>query len=308
MRTTLIWNNGVGGAFLFVMTTVVALMAPPAKGEVSLFFISDKAIDELVRSSPDGTNQVVIPTSCEPDQISYGSDALYYSTRCGNQTMFYRIDNMNPMGALFDSISVDPWAFDVDGSTSYIYVGRNIPIIDPRPISRIDVKKPGEGLSLLLQFPADGLVDVRVDQTAGLFWGRAGNGIFHAGLNGANPELLVAVSSIKSIALDIAAGKLYGLAGALILRSNLDGTAVDTVATLPSNSQSTPISIAVDGSASEIYWTSHTDKVIHVIDFDGNNVRQFDVGALVRKIAVWNDATVPVEETTWGRIKSLYGE
>jgi hypothetical protein len=99
-----------------------------------------------------------------------------------------------------------------------------------------------------------------------IYWS-SGALLFRADFNGSNKEIIFTSTSIHGIAIDHDAEKLYfsarDVAVKSIRRSDLDGSNVET---LIDNLPLTPIDIALDLDAGEIYWSRHNGVLRALID------------------------------------------
>lgn len=117
-----------------------------------------------------------------------------------------------------------------------------------------------------------------VDAARGkLYWGSLDNGgvtnIHQADLNGANPEILIANAAtglgITAMAVDPVDSKMYWVTHDpyLMRRADLDGTNVETIATV---NQTT--GLAIESDARKLYWVEiSTFSTIFRSDLDGEN-------------------------------------
>ena len=141
----------------------------------------------------------------------------------------------------------------------------------------------------LLEGPATTPRDVALDLTSDppkMYWVDAGRAnleegkIQRANLDGSSPEALVTTGLVnpQSIALDVAAGKMYwtdsgtggpnGLQDDKIQRANLDGSNVETLLTYD-NFLRVPRGIALDVAAGKMYWTDIVRDRIRRANLDG---------------------------------------
>ena len=141
----------------------------------------------------------------------------------------------------------------------------------------------------LLEGPATTPRDVALDLTSDppkMYWVDAGRAnleegkIQRANLDGSSPEALVTTGLVnpQSIALDVAAGKMYwtdsgtggpnGLQDDKIQRANLDGSNVETLLTYD-NFLRVPRGIALDVAGGKMYWTDIVRDRIRRANLDG---------------------------------------
>ena len=99
-----------------------------------------------------------------------------------------------------------------------------------------------------------------------IYWISSFSGIQRSSLDGSNVETPISrQDDAGSIAIDMAAGKIYW-AGGTIQRSSLDGSNVETLVTGVRRP-----SIALDTAAGKIYWGGGYGKIIRA-DLDGTNI------------------------------------
>lgn len=131
--------------------------------------------------------------------------------------------------------------------------------------------------------------DIDVDLVAGKIYWHNFSEIKRADLSGANVQTLIGgLPGGGKVALDVAGGKVYwsvvNTNPRRIDRANLDGSNVETVATVAS-----PHSIdglAVDGVNGKLYWTSFTLAKIQQTNLDGTGPVDITTGISVGDIAV----------------------
>jgi low density lipoprotein receptor-related protein 5/6 len=83
-------------------------------------------------------------------------------------------------------------------------------------------------------------------------------------------DLDLLLSPMYDIALDLEAGKLYWVFGRkLIQRANLDGSAIETLVSLPHGSQ--VYGLALDVWAGKMYWTNQETNTIQRANLDGTS-------------------------------------
>ena len=121
-----------------------------------------------------------------------------------------------------------------------------------------------------------------------------GESIWRADLDGANAEPLLAGIGVSrdlgDLDLDLVNRKMYWTkpASHMILRANLDGTAVDTLATF--SSMSSPDGIALDAAGLKMYWTdsstSPSDAGIFWANLDGTGMQVLVTGVAPTGIAL----------------------
>jgi len=110
-----------------------------------------------------------------------------------------------------------------------------------------------------------------------LYWGE-GNSIKKANTDGTNVQTLhTGTGSIGGLALDLTNNKLYfakfGVSNVPIMRCNLDGTGLETIATSPiSNGRTYTLSIST--TLNKIYWTEQSGANNYVMrcNLDGSNI------------------------------------
>ena len=129
----------------------------------------------------------------------------------------------------------------------------------------------------------NGPIDVALDLEAGkLYWSDAGpdRGIFKANLDGGGPiETIIAAGGglqTRAFALDSQGGEIYWISvdgsptGYIIKRTNLDGTGL--VEDLILAGSAAPIDIALDTTASKMYWTNNNTGTVQRANLDGTSL------------------------------------
>ena len=122
-----------------------------------------------------------------------------------------------------------------------------------------------------------------------IYWTEAGERICRANLNGAKIETLATdLGTLGGIT--VAGGKLYWTEEASknsgkVQRSNLDGTNVQTLASL----RSIPLGIAADPSGRKLYWTNAAGRIQRA-NLNGKSIK-----TLVRKLGTPTDIVLGIE-------------
>lgn len=135
--------------------------------------------------------------------------------------------------------------------------------------------------------------DVQDIITSGLEWPRsvaadAGSGKLYFGdqvtyllrranLDGSNPQTLRSTAFHAGLAIDALHGKIYWSTSdadvkGKILRSNLDGTGLETVIS-SSDPEFKPAGVAVDPVGGRVYWTDYVVDVIRRANLDGSDMQ-----------------------------------
>jgi len=127
-----------------------------------------------------------------------------------------------------------------------------------------------------------GLVSVPASAStvAHVYWSDFGpppQPIRRANLDGSNVEE-IAPTNATSLAIDLVSEKLYWTSGGSILRSNFDGTNIETVLSAAWNGASSVL--ALDTVAGKMYWTDSLDDNIRRANLDGSNVVEVLAGTI----------------------------
>ncbi len=132
-----------------------------------------------------------------------------------------------------------------------------------------------------LEFP----FGIRVDPAGGkMYWGdQLANSLSRANLDGSNVELMRSTPFHWGVAVDHAGDKVYwstsqSMFKGQILRSNLDGTNLETVVT-SLDSEFKPANIALDVAAGKIYWTDYVVDVVRRANLDGTDIQDLYIAA-----------------------------
>lgn len=122
--------------------------------------------------------------------------------------------------------------------------------------------------------------------------GGSGIGVFRVSLDGSNQETLigsgVGISEPRGVALDLANGKMYfsDTEGGNVLRANLDGSAMETVA-----DGVRPRGVYVDTFNDKVYWADSGSQTIERSNLDGTNrevVVDLSAGSSTPQYVVFN--------------------
>jgi hypothetical protein len=95
----------------------------------------------------------------------------------------------------------------------------------------------------------------------------------------------------------------------MIGRVDVDGSNVEVVKEINLPGSRILYDLSLDIANQEIYWIYMDDRVVHVIDYEGNNLREitWESPQIVEQLAVMNtEDPTPVEENSWGRMKTKY--
>lgn len=112
-----------------------------------------------------------------------------------------------------------------------------------------------------------------------LYWGE-GNSIKKANTDGTNVQILyTGTGTIGGLALDLTNNKLYfnkyGLTNVPLMRCNLDGTGLETIATSPVSRGNT-YTLSISTTLNKIYWTEQTSgsssNYVMRCGLDGSNI------------------------------------
>jgi DNA-binding beta-propeller fold protein YncE len=144
-----------------------------------------------------------------------------------------------------------------------------------------------------LTYPTDSLpAGVAIDPTGNyLYWASGGDAsIGRSSITTALPEVLVSTGLTEpfGLALDVAGGKMYwaDFGASKIQRANLDGTAVEDLAT----SLLGPAGIDLAPQAGKIYWVEMGSRSIRRANLDGSNVED------VMTVVVGSPTGIAVDE------------
>lgn len=123
--------------------------------------------------------------------------------------------------------------------------------------------------------------------TQQLFWGdQTAEVVGRAGINGENPEVIRSTAFHRGIAVDSVNDKLYWSTSISqfkgeILRSNLDGSGLETVVT-SNDARFKPAQMALDLAGGKIYWTDYVVDVVRRSNLDGTNIETLFVAPFNR--------------------------
>ena len=114
-------------------------------------------------------------------------------------------------------------------------------------------------------------LSIALDVAAGKMYWTDDDGIQRADLDGTNIEDVISLpSGAGGIALDIAAGKMYWIGAAGIQRANLDGTG--DIETLINTELSFLSAIVLDITAGKMYWADALNGTIRRANLNGTSV------------------------------------
>src|SRR5262245_40626851 len=134
----------------------------------------------------------------------------------------------------------------------------------------------GTGEETLVTGQGSGLRGIALDLTANKMYWASASTIKRANLDGSGVETLVTgLANATGLALDVAGGKMYrtdDIVGEKIRRANLNGSGVETLVTL--SSANSPRGIALDLTASKMYWADAQTKKIQRANLDGTGVEE----------------------------------
>lgn len=167
-------------------------------------------------------------------------------------------------------------SLDVDPGSGHVYwTDVNVPVIRR---ARLDGTLQEDLVTTGLEFPSAIAVAPGVGGGVGaMFWGdQLSYTLSRANLDGSGATVLRSTAFHRGVAVDEPNGKVYWSTDISkfrgnIVRSNLDGSAVQTVIT-SIEMLFKPNSIALDLAAGKIYWTDYVVDVVRRANLDGTGL------------------------------------
>jgi hypothetical protein len=136
----------------------------------------------------------------------------------------------------------------------------------------------GTGIQNLVTQNVDFPSALRLDLGAGrVYWGDQTRAeLRRANLNGGQRTLITTTPFYRGLALDSGHGKIYWTTTITstegrIVRANLDGTGLETIAAGAPGATFRPAAVALDVAAAKLYWTDNVLGVVRRADLDGQN-------------------------------------
>ena len=210
----------------------------PAVAQSKIYW-TDIEEDRVYRANLDGTNRQTL-----------------FQDAPGHNADLYDLD-IDPLGTLY-------WAGDNDGMLDNYRAVRRANLDGTNP----NVIQIGPLSSTI--FPED----VELDRSSGFLYVATQDGVIRIKTDGSNLEGPFLSRGSSGLALDVPAGKVYWTEYDLdrILRSNLDGTNIETIFDYPAFTENNPIDIEVDREHGWLFWTNPLAHQIVRSDLDGENV------------------------------------
>jgi hypothetical protein len=215
----------------------------------------------IAMSSPAAAQTKIYWTDIEEDRV-YRANL----DGTGRQTLFQDAANHN----------ADLYDLDIDPTGTLYWAGDNDGLLDNmRGVRRANLN--GTNPSVIQTGPLASPAftqDVELDRTSGFLYVATQRGVLRIKADGSSLQGPFSNRGSEGVALDVPDGKVYWTEYDLdrIMRSNLDGTNIETLFTYPQNSENNPVDIEVDRMHGWLFWTNPIAHQIVRSDFNGGNV------------------------------------
>ncbi len=295
-----IWRANLDGT---KADTVIAGLSRPLSLAIdsltSKLYWSDGITRKVRRANLDGTqieDVLALPERLGDIAIDANARKLYW---IGDGIMRANLDGSNVETVLS---GIAPFDFALDTQNAKIYLA------DYKKIARVNFDgTEWEELVTGFKFGAESLA---LDQTTWkIYWiNQWPRTIQRANLDGTElQDILIGVSSFRGIALDVAAGKLYWTGGGELMRSNLEGSDIESLADV-SCGNSDLSDIALDPHAGKLYWVRDSDcgggSQLHWSNLDGSGVQYLWGGGYISSLALDLEAGKLYWADSFGQLRS----
>jgi hypothetical protein len=208
--------------------------------------------------------------------------ALVYWTSRFDQSVSVGDTDTLGISTIFTTGTLDPWGIALDVSNEHIYFTDGKDFNDSNSaVRRVDT----DGTNFVTLSSSNSAVrQIELDLTGGkMYWsaeaglsGGDGDAIYRANLDGTGRQTLASsLWNPRAMSLDLDAGKVYYDTFVLatftrsILRSNLDGTSVETVLT---GESSAIWGMDIDPVNNKLYWGTADSRLVRRSNLDGTGV------------------------------------
>ncbi len=249
---------------------VVACTAAPLFAQPTIYR-ADAKKGNIVALRGDGSLQTLVVPGIKYAldlELDVANNKMYWTDINGGTVYRANMDASNPEIIWSGETNSFPSGIALDRTAGHVYWANDG--FDFRGIQRANLDGTGQ-VNLIEGLLAGGAV--AVDPGAGkLYWSDSGgNGtvIKKANLDGSAVAVIITIesASIDDMVLDIAGGKIYLTISASddrIMRANLDGTSLETIAQSPD-----PQGITLDVAAGKVYWTDEDRQKFIRANLDG---------------------------------------